>query len=267
MGRAFGPSPRPPYVELQRSQASMHDASPPRKAPRPPRWAVGGLGLVLIGALDYYSGVELRVFPLYYGPIALLAWHYGRSGASIAAALGGAIWVVSNTLAGLRFSHATFWIANTVVQIASFLTVGLLIATLRAALRRESGLSRTGPLTSMLNSRAFDEEATRVLALCRRAQRPVTVAYIDLDNFKAVNDRLGHQAGDTLLRTAAGQLRASVRASDVAARLGGMNSWSSSPRLAHTRRRSYWSGFGRHWRTPWPQALGLSLAASAELRT
>ena len=200
----------------------MHDASSaPGKGIRPSAWGVGLVGIVLIGALDYYTGVELRVFPLYYAPIALLAWHYGRTGASIAAVLGGAIWLASNILAGLQFSHATLWVANTLLQIASFLTVGLLIATLRAALKRESGLSRTDPLTSMLNSRAFHEEATRVLALCRRGERPVTVAYIDLDNFKTVNDRLGHQAGDALLRTVAGHLRAAVRSSDVAARLGG----------------------------------------------
>jgi len=99
--------------------------------------------------------------------------------------------------------------------------VGLLIATLRRSLTRERELSRTDPLTALSNSRAFYEEARRLLALCRRQHRPITVAYIDVDNFKAVNDRLGHQAGDELLKGIALQVRASIRPSDLSARLGG----------------------------------------------
>ena len=86
---------------------------------------------------------------------------------------------------------------------------------------REQGLSRTDPLTSLLNSRAFYEEGDRLLALCRRKGRPITMAYLDLDNFKAVNDERGHQAGDDLLRRVAALLQASIRPSDLAARLGG----------------------------------------------
>jgi diguanylate cyclase (GGDEF)-like protein len=110
---------------------------------------------------------------------------------------------------------------NTLVQAASFAIVGLLIAALRGALIRERGLSRTDPLTSLLNIRAFYEEAAWILALCRRKGRPVTLAYLDLDNFKAVNDAMGHHAGDDLLRRVAALLRASTRPTDLCARLGG----------------------------------------------
>ena len=65
------------------------------------------------------------------------------------------------------------------------------------------------------------EEGDRLLALCRRKGRPITMAYLDLDNFKAVNDERGHQAGDDLLRRVAALLQASIRPSDLAARLGG----------------------------------------------
>ena len=76
-----------------------------------------------------------------------------------AAALCAASWCGSNLLAGLRFSHAWIWIANTLVQSVSFATVGILIASLRATLIREKELSRTDPLTSLLNGRAFYEDA------------------------------------------------------------------------------------------------------------
>lgn len=177
--------------------------------------------MVAIGAIDFFSGVELRVYPLYYAPISYVAWHLGRSAALIAAAISAGLWLGSNLLAGLQFSHQSLWVANTLVQGASFATVGFLIATLKESLTRERGLSRTDPLTSLLNRRAFYEEATRILALCRRKGRPVTLAYIDLDNFKAVNNTLGHQAGDDLLRSVGALLQSSTRPSDLCARLGG----------------------------------------------
>ncbi len=184
-------------------------------------WIAGLLAIVFIGWIDFASGTELRVFPLYYVPISLVAWHAGRTGALVAAALSALAWLESNFLAGLQFSYHELWVANTLVQGASFATVGYLIASLRAGLMRERGLSRTDALTGLLNSRAFYEEGARALALCRRKGRPVTLAYIDLDNFKTVNDTLGHQAGDDLLQRIAGLLRASIRPSDLCSRLGG----------------------------------------------
>lgn len=184
-------------------------------------WIVAVLGIGVIGGFDFITGIELRVFPLYFVPISFLAWHAGRPGALMAAVLSAGAWEISNLLAGLQFSHSALWIGNTLVQAISFATVGLLIASLKDSLLRERGLSRTDPLTPLLNSRAFYEEAARVLSLCRRNGRPVTVVYVDLDNFKAVNDRLGHQAGDDLLRDVAASLQASTRPSDLCARLGG----------------------------------------------
>lgn len=184
-------------------------------------WTVATLAILAIAGVDYVAGVEVRTFPLYYAPISLVAWYRGRSGALSASTLCAACWVGSNYLAGMRYSHPAIWLVNTGVQATSFAIVGLLIATLSIALTTARGLSRSDPLTSLLNTRAFYADARRILALCRRKKRPVTIAYLDLDNFKTVNDRLGHQAGDNLLRHVANLLRASIRPSDLAARLGG----------------------------------------------
>ena len=73
----------------------------------------------------------------------------------------------------------------------------------------------------MYNSRAFYEQADPILKLSHRETHPVTVAYIDLDNFKHANDVYGHLYGDDLLRTVANVLRASFRSSDLIARMGG----------------------------------------------
>jgi diguanylate cyclase (GGDEF)-like protein len=76
-------------------------------------------------------------------------------------------------------------------------------------------------LTGLANGRLFHEFVNRQLALCRRNRTSLAVLFIDLDGFKSVNDRCGHEIGDRLLRSVAGRLASSIRSSDVAARLGG----------------------------------------------
>ncbi len=82
-------------------------------------------------------------------------------------------------------------------------------------------LSRTDPLTGLLNRRAFMDEATRRLSHCRRNDRPGAILYIDFDNFKALNDEHGHAAGDSALIAVTGMIAESSRTSDVVARVGG----------------------------------------------
>lgn len=184
-------------------------------------WFAATVLIVVIGWVDFFSGIELRVYPLYYLPISLLAWHVGRAGALSAAGLSAAAWYLVNRLGGLEYSAPELWVANTLVLALSFAIVGLLISTLRNSLARERELSRTDGLTSLLNRRAFHEQGTVIRSLCQRKGHPLTLAYIDLDNFKGLNDALGHQAGDDLLRHAAAALRAATRPSDVCARMGG----------------------------------------------
>jgi diguanylate cyclase (GGDEF)-like protein len=77
------------------------------------------------------------------------------------------------------------------------------------------------PLLDILNRRGFERELARSLSYVQRYRTAAAMVMIDLDGFKAVNDRHGHAAGDALLRAVAAALRAHVRASDVVARLGG----------------------------------------------
>jgi diguanylate cyclase (GGDEF)-like protein/PAS domain S-box-containing protein len=82
-------------------------------------------------------------------------------------------------------------------------------------------LSRTDTLTGLLNRRVFFEEVSTAMARVERTGRPGALCYVDLDNFKQVNDRLGHQQGDRALVAVAAMLRETTRAVDVVARLGG----------------------------------------------
>jgi len=81
--------------------------------------------------------------------------------------------------------------------------------------------SRTDPLTGLLNRRAFMAELGTALGRAARRRRPGSLLYIDLDNFKPINDRLGHQAGDHVLIDIARMMTTRTRAYDLVARLGG----------------------------------------------
>lgn len=76
-------------------------------------------------------------------------------------------------------------------------------------------------LTGVANRHRFQDQLEHELQRAARSGQPIALMYIDLDGFKAVNDGLGHHAGDTLLQQVAGRLRACVRETDTVARLGG----------------------------------------------
>jgi diguanylate cyclase (GGDEF)-like protein len=92
---------------------------------------------------------------------------------------------------------------------------------LAALSQRLHAQSVTDALTGLPNRRAFDERLALELAGARRYARPLALVMLDLDRFKAVNDRLGHAGGDQVLRAVAGVLDRERRASDLVARHGG----------------------------------------------
>jgi diguanylate cyclase (GGDEF)-like protein len=123
---------------------------------------------------------------------------------------------------GIAFEDAaTRWL----VTMTTLLVAGLLIARLRDALHRlvaELGdRARLDSLTGLLNRRALEERAAVELARSRRDSTPVGILVADIDGFKALNDRLGHPAGDQVLLHVARALAEETRDVDAVARLGG----------------------------------------------
>jgi diguanylate cyclase (GGDEF)-like protein len=104
---------------------------------------------------------------------------------------------------------------------------GLLAAEAAFAIERADLLSRlallasTDPLTGLPNRRSVDEDLDRLLARSGRSGRPVSVAMLDIDHFKAYNDRYGHLGGDRLLKAAAAAWRVQLRGGDMVGRYGG----------------------------------------------
>lgn len=173
----------------------------------------------LIGVAHFASGPEYDFHIFYLLPVMVTSWFVGlRAGAGISF-LSALNWLImdSLTLRGDMFVV----MFNQTARLGVLLLVSYLATRLRSVLRRESYYARVDPLTGAANRRLFFEEGARELSRARRDRGPLTVMFIDLDNFKAVNDTLGHAEGDTLLTEVAETLRHATRASDTVGRLGG----------------------------------------------
>jgi diguanylate cyclase (GGDEF)-like protein len=177
--------------------------------------------LIAITAADYYSGYELQIAVVYLIPIFFASTRINRSAGMAFAAVSSVAGISSDLLGGQRYSSWLVLLIVFVLRTALFLVFVEVVAALRHALDREKESARTDPLTGVSNRRHFIELAAAALAFARRYRRPMTIAYLDLDNFKDVNDRLGHQAGDEVLRTVARTVRNRLRSTDVVGRLGG----------------------------------------------
>jgi diguanylate cyclase (GGDEF)-like protein len=104
-------------------------------------------------------------------------------------------------------------------------TLGYIVYRFFSQIRRQTGklrvLAGTDPLTGTANRRAWDDELASAAEQAEFDGRPMSVALLDLDDFKGYNDRFGHQAGDRLLKEVSAAWQAILRMSDVLARIGG----------------------------------------------
>jgi GGDEF domain-containing protein len=178
-------------------------------------------GSILIGILDYLIGPQLSFSIFYTIPIMLAAW-YGRKLIGLFVAfISAGIWLSADLAAGSDYTIWLIPIWNTLVRLSFFLIIVSLLLIVREKLTIEESLADTDPLTGLANRRFFLEQLEHEHTRFFRYPESFTIAYIDLDNFKYVNDSLGHDVGDELLCSVAQILSINVRASDFVARLGG----------------------------------------------
>lgn len=177
--------------------------------------------LALVALLDTVTGEELSFSIFYVVPVSYAGASISRRAGFVLAVLSSATWGYLEVTTGRPYSAAWIPYWNTGVRLGFFVLVNELIDRLRRAHAAQRALARQDSLTGIANARVFREYADQAIATSRRTGRPLTVAYVDLDKFKQVNDALGHSEGDRLLRTVAGLLSDNVRSTDVVARLGG----------------------------------------------
>jgi diguanylate cyclase (GGDEF)-like protein len=184
-----------------------------------PLWALHAVmaaGTVLIGVGVFLAGagvgsatvafdyVWVALYTAHFFPARTAAAHVGFAIASYAVILG----LIHEQ------SAVSEWLFVASIVVGTGVIVGRLSAQVRALALRDS-------LTGLGNRRAWEEALPRQLAQAARSRKPLCVAILDVDGFKGLNDRDGHQAGDRVLSEAARAWATEVRATDLLARYGG----------------------------------------------
>ncbi len=184
--------------------------------------------VLAIGWIDYVTGPDIGLSLLYMVPVAFAGWYGGVTVALFVGLAAGSAWLAADVAWRSSDTAIAISIWNAFTRYVIYVSQGVLLALLhrdREKLRRlaarESSLARTDVGTRLPNARAFMELLEAELESARATGESVCVAYLDLDNFKEVNDRYGHAAGDEVLQNVATAIQRSIRGHDVAARLGG----------------------------------------------
>ena len=176
--------------------------------------------LMAFGYVDFATGPEIFFSFFYLIPIAMIAWYFGL----VPGFYFSFLCAVVGFLADFESDHGhlgdpvLYW--NTALRVGFFLVFCLMMSFIRKELFVEYTNARLDPLTNVFNSRAFLEMFDGG-NLDRKVAPPLTVAFMDVDDFKKINDRFGHEMGDVLLKTVVQVMRATVRPLDTIARLGG----------------------------------------------
>jgi diguanylate cyclase (GGDEF)-like protein len=122
---------------------------------------------------------------------------------------------------GTRIDILTYWRATMFHDRSAQLVAVMDVTENRQAETRVAYMAQHEALTGLPNRVLFHERLDEALLRLRRHEEKLAVLYLDLDQFKNVNDTLGHPAGDLLLKEAADRLRLCLRDSDIVARFGG----------------------------------------------
>lgn len=184
---------------------------------------IGAGALLLAGSsmLDAWTGSAISSALFYLLPIVLVAWYVGQREGFVMCVAAALLWLLADLVASPQVVTLTLtrmW--NAAVHLSIFAIVCLVLPAVKA-LRHEQELARVDPLTGMANRRRLCEAVQLEMMRSRRYFRPMTVAFIDLDGFKGINDQLGHATGDKLLCGVADTIVGLVRRTDLLARIGG----------------------------------------------
>jgi diguanylate cyclase (GGDEF)-like protein len=185
-------------------------------------WGVTGVILVaVIGVLDYLTGNEIVSTLFYFIPIVLVTLAIGQRFGIFLSFLSAVTLLTAEIAGGQTYSHPIIYYLNTFIRTIFYSFVTYLVAALHRSQKEERLAARTDFVTGAVNARYFNELLRMEIDRIRRYPHPFTVVFIDIDNFKLVNDLFGHQVGDFVLRAIAGELQSQLRKTDIVARVGG----------------------------------------------
>jgi diguanylate cyclase (GGDEF)-like protein len=179
------------------------------------------LGVLLIGYVDLKTGFEFSFSIFYLIPIMVAVWRGKKWAALVLSIFSAMVIAFVDLSSGQSYLNAFASSWNMLIHLGFFVLVVVLGSGYKKELEKQRNLARTDPLTGVANTRYFNERGTVEIERAGRFKRPISLAYVDVDDFKKVNDTFGHERGDVLLTCLAGIVRKRVRAYDLVARIGG----------------------------------------------
>lgn len=176
--------------------------------------------LFLLCWLDSITG-DYSLIIFYLIPVSLTAWFVGKEIGVFFCVLSFLARIVADfsLYPAVQRSSLHYW--NLFIEFSFLLIMSVLFSALKNKLDSEKTLARIDPLTKAINRRSFFDLAELEIDRARRYGHPFAIAYIDLDNFKEINDNWGHPTGDKLLISVASTINSSIRNTDILARFGG----------------------------------------------
>jgi diguanylate cyclase (GGDEF)-like protein len=177
--------------------------------------------VAVIGIIDCLIGPGISLGILYLAPTGLATWYIGGKAGMAVAFLSAITGRATDLIAGVITIHPWLTAWNLFVHLGFMIIVVSLLIQQKSFLRIEQQLARTDSLTGIFNRGEFIDRLQYVFNIAKREHWSVTLAYIDVDDFKRINDEKGHAEGDKVLRLVATQFAASARHTDIVARVGG----------------------------------------------
>lgn len=159
----------------------------------------------------------------YIPPFVAIAWLYPLRVSALYITVVMFIWLLMHAFDPFDHGHVTIYpiVGTYLARLFGMLIIASVLSELKRLLTEERLLSRIDNTTGIFNSRAFHERLDYEIQRSFRYKLPLTLAYLDLDGFKEVNDTLGHHVGDIVLQEVAKVLQTHVRKTDTVARIGG----------------------------------------------
>jgi len=182
------------------------------------------LVIMLIGYYDYQTGAQISMMLLYTVTILVSSRYCGKIEGIIVAVFAASSWLIVNLLHQVPGRSAIIISWDFLTRLGVFILIAYAVSLqsqLRRALEREKLRADTDRLTGLLNTGAFRERVEQEILRAQRYKHPLSLAYIDMDNFKQVNDLQGHARGDKLLQQVSETIVNNIRKIDIAGRIGG----------------------------------------------
>ena len=177
--------------------------------------------LIVIGITDYLTGIYLSLLIFYLIPVLLVSWFVGFRAGIFISFLCALTWSSEDIIKSQSLMHPLIPYWNIGADFVVFLIISFSIYTIKQSLIREKERALIDDLTGIGNRRFFYEFASNEIKRAQRYNHQLTLIYLDLNNFKAVNDKFGHHKGDEVLKSVAKTMKSGMRSIDIIARFGG----------------------------------------------